>query len=521
MGKLSFSQIIVVLTVVTASLLQLIDSSIVNVALTQMMGNLGASFEDIGWVVTGYAVSNVIMITMSGWMSARFGRKYYFAFSIILFTVASILCGLSDNVWELVFFRVIQGIGGGGLLSTSQAILVETFPKEDLSMATAIYGVAVVMGPAAGPTLGGYITDNFNWQWIFYINIPFGIIATIMTLIYIKEPKDKAKAASMDWFAFINLVLAIGCLQIVLEKGQEEDWFATRYITVLTIVAVVSAVLFVWRVLTVKEPIVNLRLFKISSFGVGTLFNFIFGFGLYGTTFLVPIFCQGLLGLTAQQTGLVMLPGSLATAVAMPIVGFALKKRWVPSTIYAGIGMAMFGLFSYKMSVLNSGVDGGSFFWPLLIRGLGMGLIFIPLTTISLSDLEGSEIPQGTSLLNMMRQLGGSIGIAAITTFISVRSAAHYLHLSEDVTTYSSTTMDRVRMFSQGFMAKGFDAITATKTAYAMLFRLINQQATMLTYRDIFVLLGVFFMAIIPLLLIFKKDKIPTEGEDHMEMAME
>lgn len=221
MAKFTADKIIVIFTVVSAALLQLIDTSIVNVALTDMMGSLGASFEEIGWVVTGYAISNVIMITLSGWMSAKFGRKYYFAGCIILFTVGSIFCGFSDNVWELVAFRVIQGIGGGGLLSTAQAILIETFPKEELGLANAIYGLGVIIGPAIGPTLGGYITDNFSWQWIFFINIPFGILATILTLSFVKEPAEKMKAGRLDWSAFALLVIAIGSLQVVLEKGQK------------------------------------------------------------------------------------------------------------------------------------------------------------------------------------------------------------------------------------------------------------------------------------------------------------
>lgn len=407
MARFSTAQIIVILTVISAAMLQLIDSSIVNVALTQMMGNLGASFEEIGWVITSYAISNVIMITLSGWMSAKFGRKYYFAASVVVFTLGSILCGLSDNVWELVFFRFLQGIGGGGLLSTAQAIIVETFPKEDLGMATAIYGVGVIVGPTIGPTLGGYITDNLSWQWIFFVNVPFGILATILTLTFVKEPDEKAVAGKMDWTAFTLLIAFICSLQVVLEKGQSEDWFDTQYITILTIAAVVSAVLFTWRELAVKVPIVNLRLFNNRPFALGTLFNFILGFGLFGSTLIIPIYAQSILGLSAMQTGLVMLPGSLATAVAMPIVGFALRKNWVHPAAYAGAGLVLFFVFCNMMSHLNTEASSADFFTPLIIRGFAMGLIFTPLTSISLAFLKGVEIPQGTAISNMIRQLGG------------------------------------------------------------------------------------------------------------------
>ena len=508
MAKFTPDKIIVIFTVVSAALLQLIDTSIVNVSLTQMMGNLGASFEEIGWVITGYAVSNVIMITLSGWMTARFGRKYYFAGSIIVFTIASILCGMSNNVWELVAFRVLQGIGGGGLLSTAQAILIETFPKEELGLANAIFGLGVIVGPAIGPTLGGYITDHMSWQWIFYINVPFGIVATVLTILYVKEPLAKLKATKMDWLALALLILAIGSLQIVLEKGQSEDWFEARYITILAIIATITGVFFVARELIKKDPMVNLRLFKNRSFATGTLFNFVLGFGLYGTTLVIPVFCQGLLGFTAMQTGLLMLPGSLATAIMMPVVGVLLKKKYVHPAAYAGLGLLLFFVFSYNMGQLNTQISAYEFFWPLIIRGFAMGLIFIPLTTISLSNLEGTEIPQGTALSNMVRQLGGSIGIALITTYISVDTSKHYSYLAESVTESAPATQERVKMFTNSFIGKGFDPQAAAANAYTLISKSINVQATFLTYKDLFVNLGLFFLLLIPLLIMFKDKKL-------------
>ena len=521
MAKFSADKIIVIFTVVSAALLQLIDTSIVNVSLTQMMGNLGASFEEIGWNITGYAVSNIIMITLSGWMSSKFGRKYYFAASIILFTVASIFCGTSTNVWELVVFRVIQGLGGGGLLSTAQAILIETFPKEELGLANAIYGVGVIVGPAIGPTLGGYITDNFSWQWIFFINIPFGILATILTLTYVKEPKEKMKAGKMDWLALALLIASIGSLQIVMEKGQSEDWFETRYITVLAFIAGIAGIIFIWRMLVKQDAIVNLRLFNNRSFATGTLFNFILGFGLYGTTLVIPIFCQGLLGFTAMQTGLIMLPGSLATAVMMPIVGILLKRNLVHPAVYAGLGLILFFLFSFNMSGLNTQVGEFDFFWPLIIRGLAMGLIFIPMTTISLANLKGKEIPQGTALSNMVRQLGGSIGIALITTFISTRTAMHYSNLNENVTLTDPNSQERIKMLSGAMVSKGYDPHAATQSAYSMISRIITQQATFLTYKDLFLYLGLFFLILIPLLIMFRNKKKPEHVEELTEWALE
>ena len=521
MAKFTPDKIIIIFTVVSAALLQLIDSSIVNVCLTDMMGSLGASFDEIGWVITGYAVSNIIMITLSGWMSAKFGRKYYFAASIIVFTIASIFCGTSTNLWELVTFRIIQGLGGGGLISTAQAILVETFPKEDLAMANAIYGVSVVVGPAIGPTLGGYIVDNLNWQWIFFINIPVGIIATILTFMFVTEPKTKPVAAKMDWLALVLLIAAIGSLQVVLEKGQSEDWFETRYITILAWVAGITGVFFIGRELIKKEPMVNLRLFSNRPFATGTLFNFILGFGLYGTTLVIPIFCQGLLGYTAMQTGLIMLPGSLANAFMMPIVGIMLKRKIGHPVIYAGLGLFLFFAFSFQMGTMNTQVGAWDFFIPLMVRGFAMGLIFIPLTTISLSGLEGAQIPQGTALSNMVRQLGGSIGIALITTFIARGTAKHYAYLGENVTLGDFQTQQRINLLTGGFISKGYDAHTAQATAYNVISKTIYGQATFLTYKDLFIYLGGFFLLLIPLLVMFKNKKKGLERDGKEEEQIE
>ncbi|MGZ4090977.1 MAG: DHA2 family efflux MFS transporter permease subunit [Bacteroidia bacterium] len=520
--KWTADKIIIIFTVVSAALLQLIDTSIVNVALTNIMGTLGASFEDAGWIITGYAISNVIMITLSGWMSARFGRKYYFAASVIVFTVFSVFCGLSTNIWELIVFRILQGIGGGGLLSTAQAILIETFPKEELGLANAIYGMGVIIGPAIGPTLGGYIVDNASWQWIFYINIPFGIVATILTLMYVKEPKEKMHAGKMDWLAFAMLIIAISLLQIVLEKGQSKDWFQTSYITWFTVVAAITSIVFVWRELAVKNPVVNLRLFNNRSFTTGTMFNFVLGFGLYGTTLVIPIMCQGLLGFTAMQTGLLLLPGSLATAFMMPVVGSLLKRNYIHPAVYAGLGLVLFFVFSYMMGQFTPQVGTHDFFWPLIIRGLAMGLIFIPLTTISLIELEGKEIPQGTALSNMVRQLGGSIGIALITTFISRETVIHYSHLSENLTLTDPLTQQRLSMLTNGLMSKGLDHTSATQAAEGILSREVSGQASFLTYKDMFIYLGYFFLVLVPCLILFRSKKRKEEPrEEKIEWAME
>ncbi|MFD1141472.1 DHA2 family efflux MFS transporter permease subunit [Larkinella insperata] len=517
--KLGFDKWVIIFTVTSAALLQMIDTSIVNVTLTQMMGNLGASLGDISWVVTGYAAANAVMITLSGWLSAKFGRRNYFAASIVLFTIASIFCGTATNVWELVFFRVIQGIGGGGLLTTAQSILIQTFPKEDLGMANAIYGLGVIIGPTIGPTLGGYITDNLSWNWVFFINIPFGILATVLTFLFIKEPAEKIPAGRMDWLALILLTAGIGGLQIVLEKGESEDWFETRYIVVMSVMAVVGIIGFIWRELAVDNPVVDLRLLRKRRFAVGTLFNFILGFGLFASVFIIPVYCQNLLGFTASQTGWLLMPGALMSGAMMPVVGTLLRKNYISPVWYSALGFLLFFIFCYQLSGLSLDTGADSFFWPLIIRGIGMGFIFIPLTTITVADLSNLEVPQGSALTNMVRQLGGTFGTAIITTYISTRSVFHQTILADNVTNYNPLSVERIRQYTALFVSRGNDLATATQKAYTLLKGAVTRQAMVMTYGDAMLIIGGFFLICLPLLLLFIGKKIKTQ--EHMEMSME
>lgn len=518
--KLGFDKWIIVITVTTAALLQTIDSSIVNVTLNQMMGNLGASLGDISWVVTGYAAASAVMITMSGWLSAKLGRKNYFAASIILFTIASVFCGLSTNVWELVFFRVVQGIGGGGLLTTAQSILIQTFPKEDLGLANAIFGMGVIIGPSIGPTLGGYITDHLSWSWVFYINIPFGILATFLTFSYITEPSEPIPAGKMDWLALVLLVVGIGGLQIILEKGHEEDWFDSNFITVMTILAVVGIIGFIWRQLIVKIPILDLKLLAQRRFAVANLFNFILGFGLFASVFIIPVFCQTILGFTASQTGLLLMPGSIMTGFMMLVVGIVMRKNIMSPIWYAAIGFALFVGFCYDLSSLSLTTGPQDFFWPLMIRGIGMGLIFIPLMTITVADLEPAKMPQGSALSSMVRQLGGTFGTATMTTYISTRTVFHTNRLADNLSIYNPISAERLKQYIALFMSKGDAMVIATEKAYKMLYGSVVRQALVLTYSDTFLIIGAFFLFCLPLLLLFVGGK-KIEAPEHAEMMME
>lgn len=518
MAAFGLRQWVIVGTVASAALLQLIDTSIVNVTLTQMMGNLGATLEDIGWVVTAYAVANVIMIALSGWASQRIGRSRYFIGSIVVFTGASLLCGLSTNVWELVLFRFIQGMGGGGILTTSQAIIVETFPREDLPFANAIYGMTVVIGPTIGPTLGGWITDNLSWNWVFYVNIPIGIAATVLAKLFLPPPSNKHPTlGAMDWQGILLLVSGIGSLQVVLERGQSEGWFESWWIAVLAVVAAFSLVGFVWRELVALHPVVHLRLLKSRSYAVGVTFSFIQGLGLYSSMFLIPVFAQSLLHFTATDTGMLLLPGSLVTALSMPVIGKAMQKG-APARILAGGGFLLFAVFMFIIAGFTDRVGAHDFFWPLVVRGIGMGMIFIPLTTLALGQLQGPEIPQGTAMTNMMRQLGGSVGIALMTSFVARRMVFHKLVLGEHASTGNPLAWSRIEAATGALVHRGEPVWQAQAKAIASIGAAVARQAALMSYLDAFWLVGAFFLVSIPFLSLFKPAKArPRQVEVHAD----
>lgn len=341
-------RVIITLTAIICALLEIVDTTIVNVALNDMRGNLGATLTEVAWVITAYAIGNVIIVPMTTWLSQQFGRRNYFAASIMLFTVCSFLCGNASGIWELVFFRFLQGIGGGALLVTSQTIITESYPPEKRGMAQAIYGLGVIIGPTLGPPLGGYIVDHFSWPYIFYINIPIGIVATLLTLQFVKSPRysAKKKAKEIDWLGIGLLASSVGSLQYVLERGQEEDWFNSSTIIALSVIAFFSLFFFIWRELTYENPIVSLRVLRNGNLRVGTIMSFVMGFGLYGSTFIIPLYTQSTLGWTAQQSGMLMVPAALTTAFMMPIIGQLLQKG-VRQQYLVALGLLLFFGYSF------------------------------------------------------------------------------------------------------------------------------------------------------------------------------
>ena len=408
---------IIAITVSLASVLELLDTSIVNVAIPHMMGSLGATLDEIAWVSTGYIVANVIILPITGWLSAYFGRQRYFATSIAVFTVASFLCGNSHTLAELVLWRIVQGLGGGALLSTSQAILYEEFPREEYGTAMAIFGMGVMVGPTLWPTLGGYITDAAGWPWIFYINIPFGILALALTLSFIQDSRHQQRAERVDYVGLLLLAVGIGALHTMLVRGERLDWFDSRGVTALALVSASSLVAFVWHELRTEHPVVDLRILKSRQLAVGVLFAAVLGLCLYATVFVLPVYLQNLQGFTAEKTGFVILPGALASAFTMGVMGRLSSKFDPRLSIVAGVGLFTLSMWKHAHFTTDSGMS--DFFWPLIFRGVGLGLIFVPLTNLALADLPMSRIPNGTGLFNLTRQLGGSVGIALSATLVT------------------------------------------------------------------------------------------------------
>lgn len=502
-------RVIITITAIFCALLEIVDTTIVNVALNDMRGTLGATLSEAGWVITAYAIGNVIIVPMTSWLSQQFGRRNYFAASIMIFTFFSFLCGNATGIWELVAFRFLQGIGGGALLVTSQTIITESYPPEKRGMAQAIYGLGVIIGPTLGPPLGGYIVDHASWPYIFYINIPIGIIAALLTLQFVRSPKygEKSKGTDIDWLGIGLLAIAIGSLQYVLEKGQDDDWFNSSSILILAIVAGLGLYFFVWRELVFRKPIVELRVLKNGNLRVGTILSFIMGFGLYGSTFIIPLYVQSVLGWTAQQAGMLMIPAALTTAVMMPIIG-ALLQKGVPQQYLAAGGMFLFAIFSFwGYSILTPDTSSDDFFWMLIVRGFAMGMLFIPVTTLALSTLKGQEIGQGAAFTGMLRQLGGSFGIALITTFLSRQSMVHRSDLVSKLQVSDPAVQQRLQGLQHAMMSKGMAADAAVKASYAGLDRMVSKQVAVLSYMDVFMYLGIIFLVCVPFVLMVKGNK--------------
>lgn len=495
----------IALTASLGAILEVIDTSIVNVALTDMQATLGATVTEIGWVVTGYAIANVVLIPLSAWLGDLFGKKTYFVFSMIGFTVASVLCGLSINLPMLVVARILQGLCGGGLLAKAQAILFETFPPSEQGMAQSVFGVGVIAGPAIGPTLGGYLTDTLGWRWIFFINLPVGILAVIMAIVFLRpDVKQRPQTqANVDWTGIALLCIAVGSLQAFLEEGEKDDWFESGFITTLAIAGAIGLILFVWRELSTKAPAVDLRVLRHKSLAAGSLYSGILGMGLYGALFAVPLFAQGVLGFSATQTGWLLAPGALASAIMMVLLGKLSAK--VDARILIGLGAVGTTAVMFDLAKITPQTGTDDLFWPLIWRGATTVLMFLPLSLATLGSIPKEDISAGSGFYNLTRQLGGSIGIAILTTLLDQREAFHQAILLSKLTPYNPETSQRLAALTALFQSRGSDAATAQQQAIASLSQLVNTQAAILSYADIFRFVGVVFLCSLPLLLFLGK----------------
>lgn len=489
----------ITLTTMLGLIMAIVDSSIVNVALNDMAGTLGASLDEVGWVVTGYILANVVVMPLNGWLTARFGRRNFYAACIVIFTIASFLCGTATSVWQLVFYRVIQGIGGGALQPTAQAILFESYPPEKRSGAMAIFGLGAMVGPAIGPTLGGVIVDNYSWPLIFFINLPIGVIAFFMTLAYIKDQTYiKRDTSPIDFLGLGLLTAGVASLQFVLERGQREDWFSSETIVVASFIAVITLVWLVIRELRDPRPLIDLKVFRSRSFTAGNIIGVVSGFGLFGLNLVLPLYFQNVIGLDATQTGLALLPGAIATAISMPLAGRA--ARFLDTRVSIGAGLAVFALGCWMMGGLNGNAGFWDIFWPRSVQGFALGFLFVPLTTATLAGISRAEMAGATGVYTLVRQLGGSLGIA-ILQFVETRyQDAAYAGLAAQVRLGNPNVATLVQSSPNA------------SVVLSQLYAQVMANAETIAYNNIFRLCAIIFLISVPSVLLLQKAK-PVPGE--------
>lgn len=487
------------------ALLEIIDTSIVNVATTDIQASLGTTLTEVSWVVSGYAIANVIILPLAAWLGHRFGKKSYFVFSLVGFTVASVLCGMATSFPMLVIARVLQGLMGGGLMAKAQAILFETFPKEEQAMAQGLFGAIVIAGPAIGPTLGGWLVTNVGWRWIFFVNVPVGIFAVLMSLAFLvdDQPAPASARSPIDWTAIALLAVGLGAFQTVLEEGETEDWLESRFIVAMIAAAVVGIVLFVVRELRSKAPVVDLRILRYRSVWAGSVLSMIIGMALYGALFAVPLFAGGILQYTSQQVGMLLLPAAIASALGMPIAA-RLAPRFDPRVLITGGALVMVsGL--YMLGHLSPQTGGDDMFWPLIIRGFGTVFMFLPLQLAALGPVPKEDVAAASGFFNLTRQLGGSVGVALLTTMVDKREAFHHAVVAEKLAAGDPHTMERVQVLTQAMLSKGAALADAQARALALLDGVARQQAAVMAFGDTFWAVTVLVLAALPLVLLLGK----------------
>ena len=508
---------------ITAAILQVLDTTIVNVALPQMAGNLGATSEEIGWVVTGYILSNVIVLPMTAFLTLRFGRKRYLSASIVLFIVASFFCGTSRSLGEIVFWRVLQGAGGAALLSTSQATLVQVFPKREQGLVQSLFLMSLTVAPTLGPTLGGYITDNYAWNWCFLINVPIGILAAFFVVTFLHDADTPSKSGTVDWLGIGLLAVGLGAMQYVLEEGERNDWFQDSFILSLAIVSVLSLAALVWWQLSRRNPapVIDFRVLQNRTLSVSLFLFVVLGFGIYGGTYLFPLLSQTVLGFTSMQTGLALLPGGVATGISILFCGAILNRpkplvdiRWIIvfGTLVTMLSMWMLGHLSPA-----SGAADTSF--ALLLRGFGTGFLFVPINQAAFASLRKSELQQASGLLSLSRQLGGSFGIALLATFVQQHIQLHRVELLGHYTLGNDIFTQRLQGLAAGLASSGMGPVDAQYAALRLMEQGLMRQAMMMSYNDAFLIVLIVNLVTLPAVLLLRRPN--PEAAAHVEAVME
>ena len=512
-GRPEVNKWLVTIAVMAGTFMEIIDTTVVNVALPHMAGSLSAGVDEATWVLTAYLVSNAIVLPITGWLSALFGRKRFLMICLVLFTVSSMLCGSAPNLESLIVFRIFQGIGGGALQPISQAILLESFPVQERGMAMAVWGIGVIFAPIIGPLLGGWITDNLSWRWAFYINFPIGIFSLIMTSLFIFDPDyiKKQKAGSIDYVGLAFLVVGLGCLQVVLDKGEREDWFSSAFILRLAIMSITALVLLIYWELKTRHPVVDLRLFKERNYSAGVTIMFFFGFVLYGSIMLLPLYLQTLMGYDATLAGWALAFGGIGSLMVLPIVGRltqVMDGRWL-----VGVGLLLNALAVYMMSNYNTQIDFFTAWFPRFIQGFGLGTTFVSLTTLTMARISQEKMGNATGIFNLMRNLGGSFGIATATTLLARRGQLHQSRLVEHLSPLDlpfQTWQHRIGELIPG-LTPNWHWWQAHQPMGALYLE-VQRQAQMLAFSDDYWFFTLVFLSLLPLVFLMRRAPKTAEG---------
>jgi DHA2 family multidrug resistance protein len=495
---------VVAIAVMLATFMEVLDTTVVNVSLPHIAGSLGAGTTEVTWVITSYLVSNAIVLPATGWLSRVFGRKRFYMTCVVLFSISSLLCGLAPSLGWLVLLRVVQGLGGGALQPISQAVLLETFPVRQRGMGMAIFGIGVVFAPVIGPVLGGWLTENYTWRWIFFINVPVGALALVLTQLTVADPPYLERGITrVDYLGLGFLAVGIGCLQVVLDKGQQKDWFGTTWILELSILSAVCLIgLVIWELRT-RQPVIDLSIFRARNYAPGVTLIFVLGTVLYGSLVLLPLFLQTLLGYTPLQSGYVLSPGGIGTLICMPLVGYLVGRRDERVMIAFGLSMLSVSMFICARYTLDIS------FWeaayPRIVLGVGLAFLFVPLATAMMAFMPLAKTGMATGIFNLLRNVGGSFGIAGMTTLLARRGQFHHARLIEFASPYNPNFQAAYQAIVDLLLGRGQPLATAQAQAYGVIYGEVGRQSALLSFRDAFWILGVAVLVVTPLVLIMRR----------------